>query len=91
MPRMNRPLTICLIPPFLKNIMRSDEISGLLLSELGVSSVTASGVRHAPGEVIGGESVGEVARLSAKVDWDRAACAEKEGERALEACAKGCR
>lgn len=71
--------------------MCSDETSALLLSELGVSSLTAAGVRHAPGEVIGGETRGEGARLRAKVDWDRLTRVRREGEGALEACTEQCR
>ena len=71
--------------------MCSDEISALLLSELGVSSLTGSGVRHAPGEVVGGETRGEGARLRAKVDWDRLSRVRREGEEALVACAEDCR
>lgn len=69
----------------------SDEVSGLLLSELGMSSVTAAGVRHAPGEIIGGEVQGEESRLRAKVDWDRTSSTLAEAEAAFEACAEGCR
>lgn len=56
-----------------------------------MSSITAAGVRHAPSEVIGGETQGEGAKLRAKVDWDAAARAQKEGTGTLEACVEGCR
>lgn len=69
----------------------SDEVSACLLSELGIGSITAAGVRHAPGEVIGGETRGEAARLRAKADWDRASGSRREAEVALQACAEGCR
>lgn len=81
-------------PPVLSLVslfIHSDEVSGLLLSELGMSSITAAGVRHAPSEVIGGETRGEGAKLRAKVDWDAAARTQKEGTGTLEACAEGCR
>lgn len=71
--------------------VHSDEVSGLLLSELGMSSVTAAGVRHAPGEVIGGETQGDGAKLRAKMDWDVAARAQTEGAETLAACVEGCR
>eukprot|EP00904_Undaria_pinnatifida_P001449 jgi/Undpi1/11304/HiC_scaffold_30.g13602.m1 len=58
-------------------ITENDEISALLLSELGVSSLT----------IAGGEARGEEARLRAKVDWDRSNRVRREGEEALEACA----
>ena len=56
-----------------------------------MSSVTKMGVRHAPGEVVGGEVQGEEARLRGKFDWDRAVSAQREAERALKVCAEGCR
>lgn len=69
----------------------SDEVSALLLKELGLSSVTRMGVRHAPGEVIGGEVEGEGARFRAKVGWDRAVSVQREAEQALGTCMEECR
>ncbi|CAM9172353.1 unnamed protein product [Pylaiella littoralis] len=72
-------------------ITDDDDTSAIVLGELGMGSVTVSGVRHAPGEVTGGEVQGEAARLKAKLDWDRADRARREVEASLEACAEGCR
>lgn len=69
----------------------SDEVSALLLSELRQSSITAQGVRHAPGEVIGGDAGGEDAKLRAKVQWDLAVRQRRERTEALDACVEGSR
>ncbi|CAN0503028.1 unnamed protein product, partial [Ectocarpus sp. 12 AP-2014] len=72
-------------------ITADDDTSALVLDELGMSSVTLSGVRHAPGEVVGGAAQGEGARLRAKLDWDLANHARRDGEASLEACVEACR
>ncbi|CAM9450352.1 unnamed protein product, partial [Ectocarpus sp. 13 AM-2016] len=72
-------------------ITADDDTSALVLDELGMSSVTLSGVRHAPGEVVGGGAQGEGARLRAKLDWDLANHARRDGESSLEACVEACR
>lgn len=56
-----------------------------------MSSVTRMGVRHAPGEVIGGEVEGEGTRFRAKADWDRVASVQREAEQALGTCMEECR
>ncbi|CAM9297243.1 unnamed protein product [Scytosiphon promiscuus] len=72
-------------------ITDDDDTSAMVLSELRMSSITVSGVRHAPGEVVGGEAHGEKARLAAKQDWDLANRARRQEEASLEACVEGCR
>lgn len=72
-------------------LTQSDEVSALLLSELRQSSITVHGVRHAPGEVVGGETWGEGAKLRAKAEFDLAVRTYTERTEALEACAEGSR
>ncbi|CAM9531066.1 unnamed protein product, partial [Discosporangium mesarthrocarpum] len=70
-------------------ITENDEVSALLLSELGLPSISATGSRHMRGEMINDDVQGRGGILRQKMVWDEVVIAHGRKREELAACANG--